>query len=187
MPTSSTITAHLVAWRSGDEAARDLLCAELYDELRLIARRAFGGERTEHTLEPTALVHEAYLRLVHADVPWRDRVHFLAVAARIMRHVLIDHARTATRLKRGSGLRVTLDDALASEPAPSGELFDLDRELQALERRDPQLAQLLELHYFAGCSYEELAELTGLSRASVGRELQTGRAWLKSRLAAEPK
>jgi RNA polymerase sigma factor (TIGR02999 family) len=168
------------------EGSVDRLTAALYEELRRLASKRLRGEREGHTLQTTALVHEAYLRLAGTDLSPQDRVHFLALAAGTMRRVLIDHARGRSSGKRGSGaLHVPLDAA----PEPSRDaaapidVLDVDRALDALAELDPRKARLLELHVFGGLTYAELGAATGTSEATVHRELRLGRAWLRRALA----
>lgn len=186
---SNTATALLRLWRGGDRDALDRLMPLLYDELARIARGAMSAERRDHTLQTRALVHEAYLRLVDADVSVDDRAHFLALCARTMRRVLTDHYRSRHRIKRGSEPdRVSLTDAV--EPSASAEastrvdLLDLDRALLRLAEQDGRKAQILEMLYFGGLTYDEVADALEVSRASVGRELQVARAWLARALGA---
>jgi RNA polymerase sigma factor (TIGR02999 family) len=156
----------------------------VYDELSRIARGALAAERRDHTLQTRALVHEAYLRLVDGDVAFADRAHFLALAARTMRRILTDHARSRKRVKRGADpLRVDLADVTVGTPErPTPELaidaLDLDRVLTELAQQDARKAELVELLFFGGLTYEEAAEALGISRASVGREVQLAKAWM---------
>ena len=144
------------------------------------------GERSDHTLQATALVHEAYARLVDTDVNWKDRAHFLGVTTRIMRQVLVEHARARSAAKRGADqLRVTLTEALA----PDRKIWDmiaLDRVLTELAENDPRQAQVVELRYIGGLTIPEIAEAVGISRATVDRDLRHGRAWLKRALRGSP-
>jgi RNA polymerase sigma-70 factor (ECF subfamily) len=157
---------------------------ELYEALRRIAGRAMSGERAEHTLQPTALVHEVYLELSVKEIAWGGRQHFLAAAALQMRRILVDHARAAQREKRGGDLRrVTLSGVQDKEPDVfEVDVADLDDALTELEGEEPIQARIVELSYFGGLSYDEVADVTGLSRATVGRELRFARAWLRARL-----
>jgi len=170
-------------------AALDRLTAALYEELRRLARARLRGERAGHTLQTTALVHEAYLRLAASEVAPVDRVHFLALAASTMRRVLIDHARGRRRDKRGAGvLHVALEDApeaAVSLGPPAIDVLDVDRALADLGRFDARKARILELHVFGGLTYGELAEVTAISQATVHRELRLGCAWLRRALSSE--
>jgi RNA polymerase sigma factor (TIGR02999 family) len=158
---------------------------ELYEALRRLARRALAGERAAHTLQPTALVHEVFVELAGKELDWAGRQHFLATAALQMRRILVDYARAARREKRGGGQqRVSLtgaEDKVAE--AIDVDLVQLDEALTELEQEDPAQARILELCYFAGLSYDEIASVTGVSRATIGRDLRFARAWLKTRLA----
>jgi RNA polymerase sigma factor (TIGR02999 family) len=177
--TVSEVSVLLRAWRQGERSALDQLLPLIYEELRAIARRHLKLERPDHTLQTTALVHEAYLRLYGADVEWEGRVHFLAVAAQAMRRVLVDDARARTRLKRGgrSGV-ITLEDDLAPAPERSGDLLALDEAIERLAALDQRKARIVELHYFGGLTYDETATAMGVSAATVDRELRLAKAWL---------
>ena len=144
--SDDSVTVLLRAWREGDPAARESLFPIVYQELRRRADHAFRGERADHTLQPTALVHEAFLRLVSADVGWNDRAHFFAIAARTMRRVLVDHARERGAAKRGGDwVRTTLDDGIHLHGTPPLEMVDLDRALDRLEREDARAAKAAQL------------------------------------------
>jgi len=176
------VTELLLRWRRGDESALDALMPLVYNELRRLAAGYMRSERTDHTLQPTALVHEAYVRLAGMDVDWEGRVHFLAVAARLMRRILVDHAKAARRAKRGGGARkISLDEAVlvASEPA---DLVELDRALQRLSAFDERKARAIELHIFGGMTYAETADALGVSAATVDRDLRMAKAWLHREL-----
>jgi RNA polymerase sigma factor (TIGR02999 family) len=176
----------LVRWRNGDDTALERLMPLIYDELHLLARRHLRGERANHTLQTTALVHEAYLRLVGSDVEWEGRVHFLAVAAQTMRRVLVDHARSRSRQRRGGGLKlVSIENAQAVAPAPAMDLMVLDEALDRLAAMDGRKARAAELHYFGGLSYDETALALGVSSATVHRELRVAKAWLYRELGQE--
>lgn len=178
-PDAGEVTLLLRRWRGGDALAAERLAPLVYDELRRIARGLMGGEREGHTLQPTALVHEAFLRLVDADVEWQDRAHFLAVGARVMRRLLVDHAKGRNRAKRGGGaVRVTLSPGLAASAAPDADMLDLDRALDALGSRDSRQAQIVELHFFGGLTYDETGAVLGVSPATVKRDLRMAKAWL---------
>jgi len=178
------VTRLLRDWRGGDETALDRLMPLVYDDLRRLARRQMAGERRDHTLQPTALVHEAFKRLIGADVPWNDRVHFFAVAATTMRRILIEHARKTRRPKHGGGAhRVTLEDEAAVAQPPTVEILELDRALDRLAAFDERKARTVELHYFGGMTYEEGAAVLDLSPATFHRELRLARAWLQRELA----
>lgn len=179
---STAITAMLRAWREGDRQAGDRLLAHVYEELRSLARRQMRGESPGHTLQPTALVNEAMLKLAEGDLSFNDRSHFLATCARIMRRVLIDHARGARSQKRGGGrLRVTLTDEAASGEAAL-DLLALEDALGRLERRDPRKARVFELGYFGGLTGAEIAEALGISPSKAHRELTFAKAWISDEL-----
>lgn len=181
---SSTATGLLRAWGRGDLGARDELMPLLYRELRQRAAGYLRRERHDHTLQPTALVHEVYLRLVgHTSVPWQDRGHFLRVAANMMRRILIDHARTRRAAKRPPPSKQLMleDDAVVTHPR-SIDLLALDDALNELMSLDPRAGQIMELRYFGGLSEQEVADVLSISRATVTREWQTARAWLYERL-----
>ena len=180
-----TVTALLHRWKGGDAEALNALMPIVYTELRRLAQRHMSAERGDHTLQHTALVHEAYLELVRMDVAWNDRAHFFAIAARAMRRILVDHARTKKRDKRGGGLaHVELDAALdqaAATPAGLG-ILALDDALRRLADIDPRKSDIIELRYFGGLSQNELAEVFGLSLATVNRELASAKDFLRSDL-----
>ncbi len=185
MSESPDITGFLLRAATGDPAARDALAPLVYDELHGIAIRALRGERSDHTLQPTALVHEAYLKLVdQRRVEWKDRAHFLAVAAQAMRRILVDHARRHRALKRGaSAVRVPVDDIELPDARAGVEFDDLDTALTDLARLEPRPAQVVELRFFGGLSIEETAEVLGISPATVKRDWMAARAWLHRELA----
>ena len=182
-PDRESVTALLSAWRQGDHVARDRLLAIVYDELHRQARHVMRGDGPGHTLQTTALVHEAYLRLVHADVPWEDRAHFYAVAARTMRRILVDHARSKRREKRGGGIvEVTLEESAVIDPQRPPDLEALDEALERLGEIDERKARAVELHYFGGLSYDETARVLDVSPATVHRDLRMAKAWLYQQL-----
>ena len=178
------ITQLLKQWGSDQQRVREALMPMVYKHLRRIAARQFSGEAAGHTLQPTALVNEAFLQLEGSDVDFNDRRHFYAVAARTMRRILVDHARARKREKRGGErFQVTLSDGAAVSEAPSADLLDLDEAMAELEQHDERVARTLELHYFAGLTREESAEQLDVSVRTLDRDLRAGRAWLKARLA----
>lgn len=181
-------TAWLSAWRQGDLSARDRLVDAVYPELRAIAQRQIAGERSGHTLQATALVNEAYLRLSGLDrIEWRDRVHFVHMAARVMREVLVDHARRRSAHKRDGGERLSLTGLeLAAGEEGGIDIEALDGALAALERLDADKARIVELRYFGGLTIEETAEALGLSPATVKRHWQVARTWLHEALSDQP-
>jgi len=184
MPPTRNVTALLTDWSRGDASALDQLLPLVYAELRRIAARQLRGERVNHTLQPTALVNEVYLRLVdQRQVAWQDRAHFLAVAARTMRRILVDHARRRDAGKRGDGVAcVSIDDA--REIAAAGELplLALEEALARLEVLDPGLARIVELRGFGGLTIDEAAHVLDLSPSTVKRSWRTAKAWLNREL-----
>lgn len=177
---SKVITRLLVGWSRGDRAAFDQLLPLVYDELRKVAARRLRHERANHTLQPTALVHEAYVKLIDQDrVQWRNRAHFFAISSRLMRRILVDHARAHGAAKRGGGAQlVSLDDAGDVALAPDVSLLALDEALGQLETLDPVQAQIIELRFFGGLTIEETAAVVRVSPATVGREWNVAKAWL---------
>ena len=173
-------TQLLVDWRNGDKAALDQMTPVLYEELRRLARHFLSRERPDHTLQPTALVHEAYLRLVDQRlVEWKNRAHFLGVAASMMRRILINHARAHHAAKReGFAQAVSLEDALGVFTTPQVNVLELNHALQELTELDPQQGRVVELRYFGGLTIDETAEVMGISPATVKREWGTARLWL---------
>jgi len=186
-PQDHEVTRLLHDWTSGDQHALTRLMDIVYPELHRIAAQHLLHERQGHTLQPTALVNEAYLRLAHRpDKQWQDRTHFFAVAARIVRSILVDHARARQTAKRGSGaVTIVLSDAAAHVPAPEVDLLDLDAALQALERLDPQQSRIVELRYFAGLSIEETADVLGVSPSSVKRDWVIAKTWIRRRMGGD--
>jgi RNA polymerase sigma factor (TIGR02999 family) len=180
-----TVTRLLHAWSHGDAAASEQLLTLLYGDLKRRARRQLRGERRGHTLQPTALVHEAYLRLIRqTEVSWQNRAQFLGLAAVMMRRVLVDHARNRQAEKRGgAAVRVPLEAEVASAPPPEAEFGDLEKALEELAQQDPRQARLLELRVFGGLSYEDAAEVLGVSPATARRDWRIARAWLFRRLS----
>jgi RNA polymerase sigma factor (TIGR02999 family) len=176
---SDTPTALLLAWRRGDRAAFDRLVPLVHEELRRLARHYMGRERPDHTLQATALVNEAYLRLIEVtQVEWQGRAHFVAIAARIMRHILVDAARARGYKKRGGGKRVALDEAMLVTDAPDVDVIDMDRALTALTKIDARKAQMVELRFFGGLSLEETAEAMNISVDTVKRDWRVAKLWL---------
>ncbi|HEX7728662.1 MAG TPA: sigma-70 family RNA polymerase sigma factor [Terracidiphilus sp.] len=180
----SPATALLVRWKNGDRNALNQLLPLVYDELRRLARSYLRRERSQHTLQSTALVHEAYLRLVDQNVDWQSRAHFFGIAAQMMRRILVDHARARHAAKRGDGLKVTLDEGMALAEAQSLDVLALDRALNELAKVDEQQGKVVELRYFAGLSIEETAEAMSISAATVKREWTMAKAWLARAICA---
>jgi RNA polymerase sigma factor (TIGR02999 family) len=188
-PDPSDLTVFLKRWRDGDREALDVLLPRVYDQLRDIARTRLRAERTDHTLDTSALIHEAYLRLADGVVAdWQDRAHFFAVASTVMRRVLIDHAKQRQRAKRGGArIRVDLDqlqlsDAGTAVDADPDSLIALDDALQRFEQLHPRQAKAVELRYFAGLTLEEAAAVLSTSAPTVMRDLRFAEAWLASEL-----
>ena len=189
MPSRSEDVSRLLAeHRSGTRGALDQLVPIVYDELRAIAAHYLRAERPGHTLQTTALVHEAYVRLAgQRDVEWQNRAHFYGVAAQIMRRLLVDYARTRHRAKRGGGeVNVPLEEALAAAGEPDPDLEALDGALRELAALDAQQSRIVELRYFGGLTIEETAEVLGVSSMTVKREWRLARAWLHRQLTGEP-
>jgi RNA polymerase sigma-70 factor, ECF subfamily len=180
-PTRKEVTRLLIDWSNGDRAALDRLMPLIYDELRQIARGYLQAERSDHTLQATGLVHEAYLRLVdQTTTTWQDRAHFFGVAAGVMRRVLVDHARRHRAEKRGGTWdKLELDEALAPGISRSMDLVALDDALRDLAKRDPQQSQIVELRFFGGLTTEEAAEVLDVSPRTIKREWRLAKAWLR--------
>jgi RNA polymerase sigma-70 factor (ECF subfamily) len=183
-PTAD-ITRLLRLAASGDRAQLDALMAAIYEDLRRLAVSHMQGERGDHTLQPTAVVHEAYVKLIdQRNTDWKDRLHFFAIASRIIRRILIDHARERSALKRGGGgTRIGIDDRELSSPAEDVDLLALDEALEELAAIDERQARIVELRFFGGCTVEEIAELLEMGKRSVDREWNAAKAWLYCRLS----
>lgn len=179
--SSARVSKLLLNWGHGDQGAREALIPLVYDELRRLARRHLRRERPDHTLQSAALVHEAYLRLIRQDQPqWQNRAHFFGVAAQLMRHILVDHARNRVAAKRGAGApRLTLDPEVALPREREIEVVALDDALNQLAALDLQQSRVVELRFFGGLSIEETSVVLGISPATVKREWATARAWLQ--------
>jgi len=179
--SAARVSELLLNWGQGDQGAREELIPLVYAELRRIARRYLWQERPDHTLQSGALVHEAYLRLTHDEPPqWQNRAHFFGVAAQLMRHILVDHARSRLAVKRGAGApRLALDPQFGLPQKREVNLVALDDALSTLATLDPQQSRLIELRFFGGLSIEETAVVLGISPATVKREWVTARAWLQ--------
>ncbi|HEU4389319.1 MAG TPA: sigma-70 family RNA polymerase sigma factor [Blastocatellia bacterium] len=181
-----SVTELLLSSSAGDREALNKLLPLVYDEVRRLANSYLRREQAGHTLQPTALVHEAYLRLIDQNVPWQNRAHFMGVAAQMMRRVLIDHARSRLASKRGGGaVKVALDDAIDLSDERAGELLALDEALTELAEFDPDRARVVELRYFAGLSIEETAKVLGVGTATVIRQWRMTRAWLYDRVSKQ--
>jgi RNA polymerase sigma factor (TIGR02999 family) len=176
MRVPANFTQLLTEWRSGHPQALDRLTPLVYDELRRLARNYMRAERGSHTLQATAVVHEAFLRLIQANVELQDRNHFFALASRLMRRVLVDHAKSRSRIKR---------NAVDQEPLPTDfAVLALDDALEGLMQLEPRLAQVIEMHYFGGLTYEQIAAAAGASTATVCRDIRLARAWLLNEMNA---
>jgi RNA polymerase sigma-70 factor, ECF subfamily len=187
IPASQDVSQLLVDWSNGDQAALDKLLPLVNTELRQLARRYLRRENPGHTLQTSALVNEAYLRLIdQKSVRWQNRAHFFGIAAQLMRRILIDHARKHHRAKRGGGaLKVSLDEAAAVAEARSAELLAVDEALENLTAMDARKGRIVELRFFGGLSLEETAEVLGISSPTVQREWRAAKAWLHRILTDE--
>ncbi len=181
----SEITRLLQAWSHGDEQARDELMPLVFDQLRYIAKRQFGNEPANHTLQPTALVNELYMKLIEQKkVSWESRRDFFAVAAKLIRRILVDHARKRRAAKRGSGVpKISLDEALGVPQAQDADVLVLDNVLQDLARNDPRGGHVVELRVFAGLTLEEIAEVLKVGRSTVIRDWNHARRWLQREIS----
>jgi RNA polymerase sigma-70 factor (ECF subfamily) len=185
-PPEPSITELLHAVRAGQEGASDRLASAIYVELRRLAAGYMRREREDHTLQPTALVHEAFLRLIGNErTEWVDRSHFFAVAAQVMRRILVDHARRTHAAKRDGGEEITLDDSFSDPQTPTLDILRVNDALDALSAIDPRQARIVEMRFFVGLTIDETAELMGISAATVSREWTLARAWLHSDLSNE--
>ena len=184
VPSPHSVTQLLLAWREGDQAALEQLVPLVYQDLRRRARRCMAGQRPGHTLQATALINEAYLRLIDCQqVNWKDRAHFLAVSARMMRRVLVEFARSRQYQKRGGEAQKTsLDEALVVSPERGHDLAALDDALQALADAFPRQSQVVELRFFGGLSVEETAQVLQVSPVTVMRDWQLAKSWLAREL-----
>lgn len=179
------VTLLLRRWSGGDRDALDELIRTVYPEMQRIALRYLQRERTDHTLQSTALVHEAFLRLVgRQETQWSNRAHFFAVASRIIRGILVDYTRTRRAQKRGAGAaQIAVDESIAGEVPREVDLLDLDRALDALQEFDPQQSQIVEMRFFGGLSNEEVAEVLGISVSTVKRDWIMAKTWLRRQTA----
>jgi RNA polymerase sigma factor (TIGR02999 family) len=179
MHVPANFTQLLSEWRSGHPQALERLTPLVYDELRRLARNYMRAERGSHTLQATAVVHEAFLRLVQANVALQDRGHFFALASRLMRRVLVDHAKSRSRMKRNSGVRDLVAESTGETLPPMDfDVVALDDALEGLQQLEPRLAEVIELHYFGGLTYDQIASALGTSAATVHRDIRLARAWL---------
>ena len=180
-PSPQEVTRLLVAWSEGDEQALTALMPLVYEELRRLASRHLDSERASHTLQPTALVHEAYLRLVgQKETQWRNRAHFFAIAGRMMRRILVDYARARIFAKRGGGAHLApFDEAMVVSDERAADVVALDEALSELARFDERMGRIVELRFFCGLSIEETAESLGVSPGTVMRDWTLAKAWLR--------
>ena len=185
MQVPANFTQLLTDWRDGNPQALARLTPLVYEELRRLAHNYMRGERGGHTLQATAVVHEAFLRLIQGNVALQDRAHFFALASRLMRRVLVDHAKSRGRLKRG----IPQDEPTQEDSVPQVAGFDvinLDDALESLQQMEPRLAQVIELYYFGGMTYDQIAAESGASSATVHRDIRLARAWLMQEIAGRP-
>lgn len=179
MDSSPDVTQLLRRWRGGDEQALTQLTALVYDELRRLAAHYLRHERAGHTLQATALVHEAYVRLIgQQPIDWQNRAHFIAVASRLMRHILVDHARARAAAKRNPAVPLPHDEAKPVVQPTAPDMLALNEAMEALAKLDERKSRLIELRYFGGLSIDEISEVTSLSAATIGRDLRMAEAWL---------
>lgn len=184
MADPDEITQLLNRWSAGDHQARDVVAPLIYDELKQIARGVFRNEHARHTLQPTALVHEAYEKLVGVDLEWQNRSHFFALAARMMRRLLVNHANSRASQKRGGGaLRMTLQDEVHAEPDVEEDILALDDALTQLATMDERKANIIELHFFGGLTQPQIGEVLNVSESTVRREFKLARIWLRKLLS----
>ncbi len=184
-PSPTDVTMLLVRWKDGEDGAMDALLPLVYDELRRLARSYLRKERVDHTLQPTALVHEAYVRLADRQQPvWRDRVHFFSIAARVMRQVLVDHARSYTANKRGGDvIKVPIEEGEQVADQRASNLLQLDDALQRLAGFDERKARIIELRFFGGLTIDECARVLEVSTPTIINETRKARAWLYKEIA----
>jgi RNA polymerase sigma-70 factor (ECF subfamily) len=179
VPSSVHVTELLERWSGGDSGARESLIPLVYNELRRIARAALARQRSDNTLQSTALVHEAYMRLVgQTSIHFQNRAHFFAIASQLMRYILVDHARKQNAAKRGNHLTLALDENIALPAKTTLDLAVLDDALNALAALDPRQSNIVEMRFFGGLSIEETSKVLGISPATVKREWTTARMWL---------
>ncbi|MGC3980701.1 MAG: sigma-70 family RNA polymerase sigma factor [Steroidobacteraceae bacterium] len=186
-PNRQAVTRLLSAWRAGDSSALQQLTPLVYEELRQLAHRYMRRERNSHTLQATAVVHEAFVRMVDMEVAWQDRTHFYAVAATLMRRILVDHAKGRQRAKRGGSAQIRsleTTDLNAASPVTTGpyDVLDIDETLEQLAKVDPRMARAVELHYFGGLTCTEIATTLNISEATVHRDLRLAKAWMLKEL-----
>ena len=186
-PDSQLITLLLHQWKEGNEEALDQLMPLVYKELRRLAGRCLSAERPDHTLRATELVHEAYMRLIGAEIDWQDRAHFFAIAARVIRRILVDHAKSHICQKRGGDVkRVPFNESVVLGVEAPEVIVSLDEALRRLAVVDPRKSDVVQFLYFGGMTYEEIAAALNISPATVDRELRMAKAWLYRELAHHP-
>jgi RNA polymerase sigma factor (TIGR02999 family) len=186
--SASDVTQLLQAWNNGDNAALEKLAPIVFAELKRLARHQMANERPDHTLESGALVNEAYLRLIHwPNAQWQNRAHFFAMCARMMRQILVDHARARQYRKRDAGYKFSLEDAVIVSNSKNAELVELDDALKRLAGIDPRKSDVVELRFFGGLSVEETAEVLKVSRLTVIRDWNFARVWLRLELSRKPR
>jgi len=187
-PASPDVTQLLIAWNDGDQAARDRLMSVVYEELHRLARRYMRRESPGHTLQTSALVNEAFLRLVdQRNVHWQNRAHFFGIAAQMMRRILVDYARSRNYAKRGGGARaVSLDEGLIVSEERSAEVVAIHEALEELAKFDARKGQIVELRFFGGLTIEETAEVLGVSPGTVSLDWTTAKAWLRREISTNP-
>ncbi len=184
-PSDDSVSHLLAQLNGGNAEVRSRLMSIVYDELRRRAALCMAWERGNHTLQPTALVHEVYLRLIVQDIPWQGRAHFFALAAQAMRNVLVDNARARRAARRGGARQqVTLDEAVAFSPARSVDFIALDEALTRLAKQDPRQSRIVELRFFGGLSLEEVGEVLHISERTAKRDWRMARSWLQRQLKA---
>ena len=183
MAENNPITQILANWRAGDDQALNQLMPLVHDNLRQLASKYMRGERASHTLQATALVNEAFLKLCDSDISWQNRAHFIAIAARSMRQILVDHAKSKHRQKRGGNdIQVTLYEAQIADKQSEPGVLDIEEALNKLAKVDERKAKIMELNIYGGLTYDEIAEVLTISAATVDRELRFSRAWLQCAL-----
>jgi RNA polymerase sigma-70 factor, ECF subfamily len=186
MSSPEAVTALLQQWSEGNKEALDRLTPVVYGQLRKLAANSLKSERPNHTLRATELVHEAYLKLVDSDISWQNRVHFYAVAAQVLRHILVDHAKANRREKRGGNAeKIPLDEAVVVSPEASAEVVALDEALKSLAINDERKSKVVELAFFGGMTHEEIAAALNTSSKTVQRELRIAKAWLHRELSGK--
>jgi len=184
MSSPAEVTILLQQWSGGNKDALDQLMPIVYAQLRKLAAYSLRGERPDHTLRATELVHEAYVKLIDCEIPWQSRAHFYAVAAKVLRHILVDHAKSNRREKRGGGgEKVPLDEAVLIGEQASSEVVGLDEALRRLAANDERKSQIIEFTFFGGMTHEEIAAVLNISPRTVQRELRVAKAWLYRELA----